>query len=144
MPRDKKAELRAFGQKLLDMRLALHVSQTGLGGLLDVDPRQISRYETGASEMGALLYDRILTLYEQTAGPGEQASGPDEQASEPDEQAAEQGEQPSGPDEQGSGPAGPAREEGAEYLVARWSALSEENRRLALALIEALPAERRS
>jgi len=59
MLEEKKAELRAFGQKLYEMRSRKNLSQMQLADIVDVDRRQISRYENGEAEMGALLYAKI-------------------------------------------------------------------------------------
>ena len=58
--KEKKDQLFAFGNKLAGMRKAHHMTQMQLADLLGVDNRQISRYENGAAEMGALLYDQML------------------------------------------------------------------------------------
>jgi len=56
---EKRADLIAFGQKLYEMRKSKNLSQMELAEMLDVDRRQISRYETGEAEMGALLYAKM-------------------------------------------------------------------------------------
>ena len=61
----KKDELRHFGQDLLKMRKSKHMTQMQLADVLDVDYRQISRYETGEAEMGSLLYDKMLRVFGQ-------------------------------------------------------------------------------
>ena len=57
---EKKENLIAFGQHLYEMRKQKHLSQMQLADILDVDRRQISRYETGEAEMGAMLYAKML------------------------------------------------------------------------------------
>ena len=59
MLEEKKAELREFGQKLYEMRKGKNLSQMQLADMLDVDRRQISRYENGEAEMGAMLYAKM-------------------------------------------------------------------------------------
>ena len=63
MPKAIKPELIEFGKKLCAMRESLGLSQKQLGDKLNIDNRQISRYETGQVEMGAMLYERFLELY---------------------------------------------------------------------------------
>ena len=63
MPKAIKPELIEFGRKLCAMRESLGLSQKQLGDKLNIDNRQISRYETGQVEMGAMLYERFLELY---------------------------------------------------------------------------------
>ena len=41
------------------MRRQNNLSQMQLADILDIDRRQISRYETGEAEMGALLYVKM-------------------------------------------------------------------------------------
>ena len=59
MLEEKKAELREFGPKLYEMRKGKKLSQMQLADMLDVDRRQISRYENGEAEMGAMLYAKM-------------------------------------------------------------------------------------
>ncbi len=61
LKKDKKPELIAFGQSLYEMRKRNKLSQMELADILDVDRRQISRYETGEAEMGAMLYAKMQT-----------------------------------------------------------------------------------
>ena len=61
MARD--AEKRALGQRLYAMRTERHMTQEELAEKLDIDSRSVSRYENGEVEMGALLYERVLTLF---------------------------------------------------------------------------------
>ena len=56
---DKKKELIEFGNQLYEMRRQNDLSQMQLADILDIDRRQISRYETGEAEMGALLYVKM-------------------------------------------------------------------------------------
>ena len=56
---DKKKELIEFGNQLYEMRKQNNLSQMQLADILDIDRRQISRYETGEAEMGALLYVKM-------------------------------------------------------------------------------------
>ena len=62
MLKEKKDGLRQFGQKLYFMRKGRRMTQIQLADELGVDYRQISRYETGEAEMGAMLYDKILDV----------------------------------------------------------------------------------
>ncbi len=62
MLKEKKERLREFGQRLYELRKSKHMSQMDLANLLDVDRRQISRYETGEAEMGAMLYARMQEM----------------------------------------------------------------------------------
>ena len=59
-----KEELREFGKELRGMRKEMHMTQEKMAEALGVDPRMISRYETGNAEMGALQYRKVLGLYE--------------------------------------------------------------------------------
>ena len=59
----KKDEKRAFGQRLYEMRKAHHLTQEQLAEKLDIDSRAVSRYESGETEMGALLYEKLLGLF---------------------------------------------------------------------------------
>ena len=61
LKKDRKPELIAFGQSLYEMRKRNKLSQMELADILDVDRRQISRYETGEAEMGAMLYAKMQT-----------------------------------------------------------------------------------
>ena len=63
MPKTTKPGLIEFGNRLCAMRESLGLSQKQLGDKLNIDNRQISRYETGQVEMGAMLYERFLELY---------------------------------------------------------------------------------
>ena len=56
---NKKKELIEFGNQLYEMRRQNNLSQMQLADILDIDRRQISRYETGEAEMGALLYVKM-------------------------------------------------------------------------------------
>ena len=60
MLKEKKDQLFRFGNKLAAMRKSRHLTQMQLAELLGIDNRQVSRYENGAAEMGALLYDQML------------------------------------------------------------------------------------
>ena len=62
MLKEKKEQLYSFGNKLAGMRKAQHMTQMQLADRLGIDNRQISRYENGAAEMGALLYDQMLEV----------------------------------------------------------------------------------
>ena len=48
-----------FGNQLYEMRRQNNLSQMQLADILDIDRRQISRYETGEAERGALLYVKM-------------------------------------------------------------------------------------
>ena len=56
---DKKKKLIEFGNQLYEMREQNNLSQMQLADILDIDRRQISRYETGEAEMGAMLYAKM-------------------------------------------------------------------------------------
>ena len=61
--RDEKRDgKRAFGQRLYEMRKAHHLTQEQLAEKLDIDSRMLSRYENGDTEMGALLYEKLLAV----------------------------------------------------------------------------------
>jgi len=64
----KKDELRQFGSSLHAMRKRKHMTQMQLADALDVDYRSISRYENGEVEMGAMLYDKMLSVLGQKPG----------------------------------------------------------------------------
>lgn len=59
-----KEELREFGKELRGMRKEMHMTQEKMAEVLGVDPRVVSRYETGNAEMGSLQYREVLRLYE--------------------------------------------------------------------------------
>jgi len=59
---EKRGQLRQFGEELRLLREARGMTQMQLADALCIDHRQISRYETGSAEMGALLYDRALDV----------------------------------------------------------------------------------
>ena len=59
LKKEKKEELVAFGEQLYEMRKRSHLTQMQMAELLDIDRRQVSRYETGEAEMGALLYAKM-------------------------------------------------------------------------------------
>ncbi len=61
LKQEKKEQLIAFGKQMLEMRERNQLTQMQLAEILDVDRRQISRYETGEAEMGALLYAKMQT-----------------------------------------------------------------------------------
>ncbi len=63
MPKKNKPGLIDFGNKLRAVREAQGLSQKQLADILDTDDRQISRYETGQVEMGAMLYDRFQKAF---------------------------------------------------------------------------------
>lgn len=62
MLKGKQGKLRQFGEKLRLMRKASGMTQMQLANAMDIDYRQVSRYETGAAEMGAMLYDQMLDV----------------------------------------------------------------------------------
>ena len=70
MLEEKRNQRRQFGEKLRSLREARGMTQKELADALCIDYRQISRYETGAAEMGAILYDQALDVLE--ARPDEQ------------------------------------------------------------------------
>lgn len=59
---EKRGQLRQFGKKLRLLREARGMTQMQLADALCIDYRQISRYETGSAEMGAMLYERALDV----------------------------------------------------------------------------------
>lgn len=59
LKKEKEEELIAFGEQLFEMRKRSHLTQMQMAEILDIDRRQISRYETGEAEMGALLYAKM-------------------------------------------------------------------------------------
>lgn len=62
MLKGKQDERRKFGGKLCSMRRRCRMTQKELADALDIDYRQISRYETGEAVMGAMLYDKMLNI----------------------------------------------------------------------------------
>ena len=62
MLKGKQDKLRQFGGKLYLMRKARGMTQRQLADAMDIDYRQVSRYETGSAEMGAMLYDQMLDV----------------------------------------------------------------------------------
>ncbi len=63
MLKEKKAALLSFGQKMLSLRKAKHMTQKELADELDIDYRVVSRYETGETEMGVILYQKMLDVF---------------------------------------------------------------------------------
>lgn len=61
----KRDELIEMGNWLYESRKNAGLTQRKLSDLVDLDPRQISRYENGQAEMGALLYRKLLSLFGQ-------------------------------------------------------------------------------
>ncbi len=59
LKKEKKDELVSFGVHLYEMRKRSHLTQMQMAEILDIDRRQVSRYETGEAEMGALLYAKM-------------------------------------------------------------------------------------
>lgn len=64
LEKKRDQRLRQFGKKLRSLRKSRGMTQMQLADALYIDYRQISRYETGAAEMGAILYDRALDVLE--------------------------------------------------------------------------------
>ena len=62
MLKERKPELVEFGEKMRTMRKAKHMSQRELADALNIDYRVVSRYETGETEMGVVLYHKMLGL----------------------------------------------------------------------------------
>ncbi len=62
-------QLLELGEELRGMRREMHMTQEKLAEALDTDARMISRYENGNAEMGALMYRKILRLYESRKRP---------------------------------------------------------------------------
>ena len=63
MLKERKPELVEFGEKMRTMRKAKHMSQRELADALDIDYCVVSRYETGETEMGVVLYHKMLGLF---------------------------------------------------------------------------------
>ena len=59
MINDRGCERDKLGNWLREMRNSKGLTQQQLAELVEVNPKQISRYESGKAEMGALLYIRI-------------------------------------------------------------------------------------
>lgn len=64
MLKERKPELIEFGRKMLVMRKAKHMTQKELADALDIDFRVVSRYETGEAEMGVVLYQKMLAVFD--------------------------------------------------------------------------------
>ena len=58
-------ELQEFGEELRKMRKEMGMTQEKLAEKLDIDAYQLSRYEKGHREMGALLYTKLLKLHDE-------------------------------------------------------------------------------
>ncbi len=58
-------ELQEFGAELRQMRKDMHMTQEKLAEKLNVAPEDISRYEKGHREMGAIIYSRLLKLHDE-------------------------------------------------------------------------------
>ena len=61
----KTDELIGLGNWMYESRKDAGLTQRKLADMVDLDPRQISRYENGQAEMGALLYRKLLILFGQ-------------------------------------------------------------------------------
>ena len=61
----KTNELIVLGNWMYESRKDAGLTQRKLADMVDQDPRQISRYENGQAEMGALLYRKLLILFGQ-------------------------------------------------------------------------------
>ncbi len=62
MQAEKREELLTLGQKIYQLRKSRGLNQRQLADMLGIDFRQLSRYENGEAEMGALLYERVLKI----------------------------------------------------------------------------------
>ncbi len=58
-------ELQEFGAELRQMRREMHMTQEKLAEKLNVTPQEISRYENGHREMGAMMYAKLLKLHDE-------------------------------------------------------------------------------
>ena len=56
-------ELQEFGKELRNMRKEMHMTQEKLAEALGIDVTQVSRYEQGTREMGAMMYAKFLKLH---------------------------------------------------------------------------------
>ena len=65
----KETALREMGTELRRMRKEMGMTLEELAAELGTDFRVISRYENGQAEMGALLYQKLVQLYEQRTQP---------------------------------------------------------------------------
>ena len=65
----KETALRELGTELRRMRKEMGMTLEELAAELGTDFRVISRYENGQAEMGALLYQKLVQLYEQRTQP---------------------------------------------------------------------------
>ena len=61
----KETELRELGRELLRMRKEMRMTLEEVAEELGTDFRVISRYENGKAEIGALMYRKLVRLYEQ-------------------------------------------------------------------------------
>ena len=58
-------ELQEFGEELRKMRKDMGMTQEKLAEKLGIDAYQLSRYEKGHREMGAMLYAKLLKLHDE-------------------------------------------------------------------------------
>ena len=65
----KETALRELGTELRRMRKEIGMTLEELAAELGTDFRVISRYENGQAEMGALMYRKLVQLYEQRTQP---------------------------------------------------------------------------
>ena len=65
----KETALREMGTELRRMRKEMGMTLEELAAEMGTDFRVISRYENGQAEMGALLYQKLVQLYEQRTQP---------------------------------------------------------------------------
>ncbi len=61
----KKDDIRDLGTEIRRMRKEMGMTLEALAEELDTDFRMISRYENGQVEMGAVMYRKLVQLYEQ-------------------------------------------------------------------------------
>ena len=61
----KKDDIRDLGAEIRRMRKEMDMTLEALAEELDTDFRMISRYENGQVEMGAVMYRKLMRLYEQ-------------------------------------------------------------------------------
>ncbi len=61
----KEDALRDLGEDIRHMRKEMGMTLETLAGELGTDFRVLSRYENGQTEMGAVMYRKLVRLYEQ-------------------------------------------------------------------------------
>ena len=59
----KQERKRSLGRRIREIRKELHLTQEKLAERLNIEWKQLSRYETGEAEPGALVFADLLRLY---------------------------------------------------------------------------------